>query len=163
MKKIIILLAIALFSETMIAQAHPAATSNAVEPPQAVAAAMATRYPNAQVRKWAEKQDTYFARFRWKGKKTYAYFNADGSWKGTEMSMKWSWNLPEKVRQAWRHSDFAAWYPMDITRIETPDRILYALHVNNSPLLDSDHSQIDHDEFVIFFNENGELVRKDQK
>jgi hypothetical protein len=158
MKKIIILLAIALFSETMIAQAHPA-----VVPPQAVVTALATRFPSVQVRKWAEKQDTYFACFRWKGKKTYAYFSVDGSWKATEMPMKWSWNLPEKVKQAWRHSDFAAWYPMDITRIETPDGTLYSLHVNNSPLLDSDHSQIDHDECVIFFNENGELVRKDQK
>jgi hypothetical protein len=35
--------------------------------------------------------------------------------------------------------------------------------VNNSPILDSDHAQIDHDEVVIFFNENGDLVRKDQK
>jgi|HubBroStandDraft_1064217.scaffolds.fasta_scaffold267785_2 hypothetical protein len=163
MKKLIILIAIALFCKSMIAQAHPAAASNAVEPPQAVMTALAARFPNVQVRKWAEKQDTYFACFRWKGKKTYAYYSADGSWKATEVSMKWSWNLPEKVRQAWRHSDFAAWYPMDITRIETPDGILYALHVNNSPLLDSDHSQIDHCEYVIFFNENGELVRKDAK
>jgi hypothetical protein len=163
MKKLIILIAVALFSETMIAQAHPVAAHSAVEPPQAVITAFATRFPDVQVRKWAEQQQTFYARFRWKGKKTCAYYTADGTWKATEMSMHWSWNLPEKVRQAWKHSDFAAWYPMEITRIETPDSTLYAMHVNNSPILDSDHAQIDHDEVVIFFNENGELVRKDQK
>jgi hypothetical protein len=163
MKKFIIFIAIAFFSETMIAQAHPAAAHAAVEPPQAVTTAFAARFPNVQVRKWAEKQQTYFATFRWKGKKTSAYYAPDGSWKATEVLMHWSWNLPETVRQAWRHSDFSAWYLMDISKIETPDGMLYALHVNNSPLLDSDHAQIDHDEYEIFFNEKGELVRKDQK
>jgi Putative beta-lactamase-inhibitor-like, PepSY-like len=160
MKKLIALIAIALFSETMIAQA--ATDSNAV-PPQAVATAFAARFPDVQVQKWSEKQQTYYATFRWKGKKTSAYYAPDGSWKATEVLMHWSRNLPETVKQAWRHSDFAAWYLMDISKIETPDGLLYALHVNNSPLLDSDHAQIDHDEYEIFFNEKGELVRKDNK
>ena len=160
MKKSIILIAIALFSETMIAQAGPASPT---VPPQAVLTAFTSRFPNVQVKKWAEQQDTYYALFRLNGKKTFAYYGADGSWKATEVPMKWSWNLPEKVRQAWRHSDFAAWYLMDIKRIEIPGGTQYALHLNNSPLLDSDHSQIDHDEYTIFFNENGDLVRKDNK
>jgi hypothetical protein len=163
MKKFIILIAIALFSETMIAQAHPVAAHAAVVPPQAVVRAFTARFPDVQVRKWAEDQDTYYASFRWKGKKTFAFYTADGNWKATEIPMKWSYSLPEKVRQAWRHSDFAAWYLMDIKRIETPGGTQYALHVNNSPLLDSDHAQIDHDEYEIFFNENGELVRKYEK
>jgi hypothetical protein len=160
MKKLITLIAIAFFSETMIAQAGP---SSPTVPPQAVLTAFTSRFPNVQVKKWAEQQDTYYALFRLKGKKTFAYYNADGSWKATEIPMKWSWNLPEKVKQAWRHSDFAAWYLMDIKRIETPDQILYALHVNSSPLLDADHNQIDREEVEIFFNEKGELVRKDNK
>lgn len=160
MKKFIVIIAIALFSETMIAQAGPGA---ATVPPQAVATAFASRFPNVQVKKWSEQQQTYYATFRYKGKKTFAYYNADGSWKATEFPMKWSWHLPAKVRQAWRNSDFAAWYLMDIKRIETPDSTLYALHVNSSPLLDADHNQIDREEYEIFFNENGELVRKDAK
>ena len=97
------------------------------------------------------------------GKKTFAYYNPDGSWKATEFKMHWSWNLPEKVRHALRTGDFAAWYIMDIKRVEMPGQTWYAIHVNNSPLLDSDHAQIDHDEMEIFYNENGDLVRRDQK
>lgn len=158
MKKLIALIAIALFSQTMIAQAGPA-----IVPPQAVTAAFAARFPNVQVKKWSEQQQTYYATFRLKGKKTFAYYNPDGSWKATEYKMKWSWNLPPKVRQAWKNSDFAAWYLMDIKRIETPDQTLYALHVNSSPLLDADHNQIDKEEYELFFNTNGDLVRKDVK
>lgn len=161
-----LLIAIALFGKTMIAQAHPAvahAANAASTPPQVVVTAFATRFPDVQVKKWSESQQTWYATFRWKGKKTYAYYTPDGNWKATEVLMHWSWNLPEKVKQAWKHSDFAAWYLSDIGKIETPDGMLYALHVNNSPLLNSDHAQIDHDEYVIFFNEKGELVRKDEK
>lgn len=157
MKKLILLIAIALFSQSMIAQA------STVTPPPAVTTAFAARFPNVQVREWKEQEGTYYANFRLNGKKTFAYYTADGSWKGTETPLKWSWHLPAKVRNAWKNSDFAAWYLMDIKKIETPDGPLYALHVNNSPLLDSDHAQIDHDEYEIFFNEKGELVRKDAK
>lgn len=157
-----ILIAIALFSETMIAQAASGAGSGMV-PPQAVTTAFTTRFPNIHVKKWAEQQQTYYATFRWNGKKTFAYYAPDGSWKATETPMKWSWNLPAAVRKAWKNSDFAAWYLMDIKKIETPDSTLYALHVNSSPLLDADHNQIDREEYEIFFNEKGDLVRKDAK
>lgn len=157
MKKLSILIVIALFSETMITQAGPHATT---VPPQAVTSAFASRFPHVQVKKWSEQQQTYYATFRLKGKKTFAYYSPDGTWKATEFKIKWSWNLPKKVKQAWKNGDFAAWYIMDIKRIETPDQTLYALHVNSSPLLDADHNQIDREEYELFYNENGDLVRK---
>jgi hypothetical protein len=159
MKKIIILLAIALFSETMIAQAHPA-----IVPPQAVVTAFSARFPNAQVKNWQERQDGYIADFKLNGQKFFAYYAADGSWKGTETPIKWSWKLPAAVREAWKNSDYAAWYILKIKKIETPDGPLYVLDINNSPFLDSDHSNpVFQEEYVIFFNEKGDLVRKDKK
>jgi Putative beta-lactamase-inhibitor-like, PepSY-like len=159
MKKIIILLVIALFSETMIAQAHPA-----VVPPQSVVTAFSARFPNAQVKSWEERQEGYIADFKLNGQKLFAYYAADGSWKGTETPIKWSKNLPPAVRQAWKNSDYAAWYILHIKKIEMADGPLYVLDLNNSPLLDSDHSNpVFEEEYAIFFNEKGDLVRKDKK
>jgi hypothetical protein len=159
MKKIIILLAIALFSQTMIAQAHPA-----VVPPQAVVTAFAGRFPNAKVKNWEEKPEGFIADFKLNGQKVFAYYAADGSWKGTETPIKWSWKLPAVVREAWKNSDYAAWYILKIKKIEMADGPLYVLDLNNSPFLDSDHSNpVFQEEYVIFFNEKGELVRKDKK
>src|ERR1700744_5219418 len=112
MKKLIILLAIAVFSETMIAQAHPA-----VVPPQAVVTAFSARFPNAQLKKWEERQEGYIADFKFNGQKVFAYYAADGSWKGPETPIKWSRNLPPAVRQAWKNSDYAAWYILKIKKI----------------------------------------------
>ena len=74
MKKLIVLIVIALLSNTMIAQA--------VVPPQAVSTAFATKFPTARLKKWEERREGYIANFKLDGKKTFAYYAADGSWKG---------------------------------------------------------------------------------
>jgi len=163
MKKLIILIVIALFSETMIAQAHPVASHTAVTPPQAVSTAFAARFPNAQVKKWEERTEGYIADFKLNGQKLFAYYAADGNWKGTETSIKWSRNLPEAVRQAWKNSDYAAWYILKIKKIETPEQPLYVLDVNNGPLLNSEKHDAFLEEYALFFSEKGELVRKDKQ
>lgn len=155
MKKFIALIAIAIFSKTMTAQA--------TIPPAAVSTAFTSQFPKAQLKKWEERKEGYIADFRLNGKKLFAYYAADGTWKGTETPIKWTRNLPEAVRKGWDHSEYTAWYVMDIKKIETPEQPLYALHVNNGTLLDSDHHDAFLEEYVLFFSENGELVRKDKK
>ena len=83
--------------------------------------------------------------------------------KGTETPVKWSRGLPAAVREGWKKSGYAAWSIMDIKKIETPDKPLYAIHVNNGSLLDSDHKDAFMEEYVLFFSEKGELVRIDRK
>jgi hypothetical protein len=174
MKKLIVLLAIALFSETMIAQADTAAPAPAVQatatsnhsdvvPPSAVAAAFATRFPNTRVNQWMERKEGYIAAFRVDHKKSFAYYAADGTWKATETSVNWTWHLPATVHKGWLSSDYAAWYVEKITKIVTPEQTLYTLLVNNTPLLDADHVWVDKEKYVLFFSEKGELVRKDAK
>jgi hypothetical protein len=172
MKKLIVLITIALLSETMIAQADTAtppikasATSDhsAVVPPQAVAAAFATRFPNTRVNQWMERKEGYIAAFRLDHKKSFAYYGADGSWKATETPVNWTWHLPNAVHKGWVNSDYAAWYVEKITKIVTPEQTLYTLLVNNTPLLDADHVWVDEEKYVLFFSEKGELVRKDAK
>lgn len=156
MKKVIIVLVIALLSQTMVTRAA------GIKVPAAVSTAFTTRFPSGRLKKWKQYPQGFVAVFRQSGKKEFAYFAADGDWKGTETPIRWSWNLPDPVRQAWRKSDYRAWKIEHIKKIDQPDQPLYALDVNNSPMLDADHSYIDGEEWVIFFNQRGELVRKCQ-
>jgi hypothetical protein len=172
MKKLIVLITIALLSQTMIAQADSAAPApaviatttgkhSAVVPPPAVTAAFATRFPNTQVKQWMERKEGYIAAFRLDHKKSFAYYAADGTWKATETPVNWTWHLPAAVHKGWLNSDYAAWYVEKITKIVTPEQTLYTLLVNNTPLLDADHVWVDKEKYVLFFSEKGELVRKD--
>jgi hypothetical protein len=155
MKKLIIFIAITLLSEPMIAQAG--AGSSVIVPP-VVLTAFSTRFPNAHLRGWQQRPEGYIADFRLGGKKLFAYYSADGMWKGTETPIKGSRNLPAAVRKGWKNSDYAAWHVEDIKKIDRPEGPLYALHIDNGSLLDADHHDAFHEEYVLFFNGEGRLL-----
>jgi hypothetical protein len=113
------------------------------------------------LKKWEQRKEGFIAVFRQDGHKNYAYYSADGVWKGTETPIKWTKNLPEKVKEGWKNSGYYDWYVEDIKKIEAPDGPMYALHVDNGVKLDSDHHDAYLEEYVLFFSENGQLVRKD--
>jgi len=148
MKKVLFVLVVALMTQSMVAQA-----GKAVAVPSVVASAFSARFPSGQLKKWEQRKEGYVAVFRQDGKKYFAYYKADGTWSGTEMPIKWT---------GWLKSEYASWYVRDIKKIETPDGPLYALHMDNSPNLDSDHNYAFGEEWVVFFSEKGEIVRKDQ-
>jgi hypothetical protein len=156
MKKVLFVLAIAMMSENMFAQ------NDAAGVPQQVATAFNTRFPAGHLKKWELRKEGYIATFRQDGKKYFAYYAADGAWKGTESPIKWTKNLPSAVKTGWGNSGYRAWYVRDIKRIETPEQPLYALHVDNGVLLDANHHDAYLEEYVLFFNEKGDLVRKDR-
>ncbi len=148
---------IALFSKTMIAQAKGGVTV-----PQSVIAAFSNRFPDVKLKKWEQRKEGYIATYRKDGKKYFAYYAADGAWKGTETPIKWTRNLPEAVKAGWKKTDYYSWYVLDIKKIDTPEQPLYTLHVDNSSTLDSDHKDAFREEYVLFFSASGELVRKDR-
>ena len=156
MKKIIVVLVVAMTFQYMMAQA-----AGPVVVPQAVSQAFTARFPDGQLKKWETRKEGFVAVFREHGKTWFAYYTADGSWKGTETPIKWTKNLPQAVRAGWLKSDYASWYVQDIKSIRTPEGLLYALHVDNSSVLDSEHKDAFREEYVIFFNEKGEIVRTD--
>ena len=156
MKKVFVLLAVALMTQSMTAQ-----SDSTVVVPQAVASAFTTRFPAGELKKWEQRKEGYIAVFRQSGKKYFAYYAADGAWKGTESPIKWTKNLPERVKEGWKNSGYYDWYVRDIKKIETPEQPLYALHVDNGVKLDSDHHDAYLEEYVLFFSEDGHLVRKD--
>jgi hypothetical protein len=178
MKKLVVLLAIALVSETMIAQAGPATpatasvpvptpapsvNTGAVTPPQVVIDSFNARFPNTPVKKWLARPKGFIADFKLNGQQRFADYGPDGTWVGTETPIKFPFRFPHDVKQGWRHSDFSAWYLVKAYRIVTPGQTLYALDVNNSPLLDAEHMYNFNEEFFIYFSENGKLVRKDRQ
>jgi hypothetical protein len=178
MKKLVVLLAIAVVSETMIAQAGPATpatasvplpppapsvNNRAVTPPQVVIDSFNARFPNTPVKKWSARPKGFIADFKLNGQQLFADYGPDGTWVGTETPIKFPFRFPHDVKQGWRHSDFSAWYLVKAYRIMTPGQTLYALDVNNSPLLDAEHMYNFNQEFFIYFSEEGKLVRKDRQ
>lgn len=184
MKKLIVLFAIAFVSETMIAQADPATTATvppatpvsvpvlppapsvnnrAVTPPQAVIDSFNARFPNTPIKKWLARPKGFIADFKLNGQQLFADYGPDGTWVGTETPIKFPFRFPHDVKQGWRHSDFSAWYLVKAYRVLTPGQTLYALDVNNSPLLDAEHMYNFNEEFFIYFSEDGKLVRKDRQ
>lgn len=157
MKKVIVLLMAVIFSATTIVLAD-----TTVVVPAAVSAAFANRFPAGRLLKWEQRTQGYIAVFRQDGKKLFAYYEADGTWKGTETPVKWTKNLPPAVRQGWVNSGYGTWYVEDIKRIEQPDEPLYVFHLDNSPLLDADRKDAFFEEWLLFFNGKGDLVRKER-
>jgi hypothetical protein len=157
MKKAFLLLAIAAMTESMIAQ-----SDSTVIVPQAVSTAFTARFPAGRLKKWEQRPAGYIAVFRQDGKRLFADYAADGTWLGTESPVKWTKDLPATVKEGWKNSGYYDWYVRDIKKIETPNEPLYALHVDNGVKLDSDHHDAYLEEYVLFFSENGRLVRKDK-
>ena len=150
------------FSGIMIARAD----KPRVTPPSAVRSAFDSRFPHAKVKEWSERKngpkDTYTASFRLNGKKLFAYYDPDGTWEGTGTPVKWSKDLPARVRTAWRKSNYASWKIIDLKKIKTPGQTLYQLHLNNS-LEDDAHDFAIQDECKLIYNDRGELVSKEMQ
>jgi Putative beta-lactamase-inhibitor-like, PepSY-like len=157
MKKFLVIVLIVALSENMFAQ-----NDTAVIVPSLVATAFTTRFPDAKLKKWEQRKEGYIAKFTRSGKGYFAYYAADGSWKGTEMPIKWTKNLPDSVKSGWKNSGYYNWYVEDIKKIETPEQPLYVLHVDNGSLLDSDHHDAYREEYLLYFSGHGDLVRKER-
>jgi hypothetical protein len=170
MKKLIMIVVVGFISGITVARAD----DPHVTPPSAVQSAFESRFPNARVMEWRElkvnfwqdqkeeQKYSYVADFRLNGKKLYAYYSPDGVWKGTGTLVKWSKDLPAKVRYAWKHSPYAAWYILDLKKITTPTQTLYQMHLNNSSVLDAEHYYLQ-DECKLTYNENGDLIKKQMR
>ena len=157
MKKLFVLLLVISFSRSRAGQGD-----TVLVVPAAVRSAFANQFPSGHLKKWEWRKEGYIADFRLGGKKLFAYYSADGGWKGTESPIRWTKDLPEAVREGWKKSGYYSWYVMNIKKIETPDGPLYTLHVNNGTLLDADHHDAFLEEYVLFFSPSGELVKKDR-
>jgi hypothetical protein len=57
----------------------------------------------------------------------------------TTSKVKWSWQVPVAVRNAFNNSQHADWYIEKIIRYDSSGEIRFRFHINNGSLLDADH------------------------
>ena len=149
--------AIASFILLQSVSAHPAVSN---EVPGNVSSAFSSKFPEGDLMKWESRKGGYVAHFKKDGKKHHAYYSQEGQWKGTETSIRRTRHLPAPVQMAWKHSGYHDWYVHNIRRIETPERQLYVLHLNDGGMLVGgnryDGSKEDH---VLYFTRDGQLVK----
>lgn len=53
--------------------------------------------------------------------------------------IKWTWQLPLQVRNAFYKSEYAGWYIEKIEKCNQKDKVMYKIYVNNGNILDGDH------------------------
>lgn len=154
MKKVMLLMVVAVFSITIKAQANSSKNI-----PKKISEAFSSKYPSAQVGKWKFDKENYVAEFNLDKKKYCAFYASDGNWIKTETKIRWTWNLPKVVETAFYKSDFASYSIHGIKEVQTPTEHFYEIHVNDGIRLDSDHQQFAQD-FIICFNPDGTLIKK---
>jgi hypothetical protein len=158
MKKIIVMIALGLFFQTMMAaQSH-----TPVVVPQTVINAFTAQFPEGKLKNWESRKEGYIARFVHNGKKWFAYYSPDGKWQGTEVPVKWTRQLPDSVKTGWMNSGYGNWYVVDMKKITTPEQVMYVMHVDNGVLLDSNHHDVYKEEWLLYFSGTGGLIKKQQ-
>jgi hypothetical protein len=89
--------------------------------PQAVKTALAQKFPNAKVEKWAKEKDGSFeAEFDVKGKDQSANFSATGEWLETESEIEKS-EIPQPVLTAF-YAKFGQIKIKEACKIEFPNK-----------------------------------------
>lgn len=157
MKNLFVVIASMILTQSVMAQKkeQPAV-------PKEVVQAFSVKFPGSDLKKWETRKEGYIAKFTRNGKKYYAYYSHQGDWKGTESRVKWTRHLPANVQTGWKNSGYDGWYVHNIKKIETPERPLYVIHLNNGPLLSSDKYDAFKEDHVLTFTAEGELIKMDR-
>lgn len=155
MKKSFLVLAIAFFSSVVIANAK-----GTTEVPKNISVAFTAKYPSAEIKGWRTAKGEYIAEFVLEKKKYRAYYSSDAEWLRTETKIKSSTKLPGQVREALHKSEYASWYITEMKQIEKPGKNVYAIHVNDGNKLSADHHDAVKTDFLLYFSDSGELIKK---
>lgn len=128
--------------------------------PEPVTHAFSGQFPNDRLKDWdIDSQDKiYIARFKHGRQSWVAFYSPDGRWEKTEIPVRQR-DLPAGVRMGWRTGAFSNWYLTAIKKVERPGEPEYLLQVNNSVLLDADHSPLA-DEYLLRYSAGGSLIEK---
>lgn len=74
-------------------------------------------------------------------------------------TLKWTWQLPVAVKNAFNKCDYTTWFVAKMVRHDSDGKTIYRFYVNNGNLLDGDH----HDSFLktdsLDIMDNGTIVR----
>jgi len=152
--KALIIIAMVFCSNNIFAQ------SNKDEVPSVVLAAFTTKYPKAEIKKWATNNNEYTAKGIEGRHKFYAAFGKNSVWIKTTSKINWSWNLPSEIRASMKENGYASWRIDKLEKVETPTGDFYQVMVDNLfKQIDSDHAGFA-ENLVLKFKPNGELFDK---
>lgn len=117
--------------------------------PGAIQEEFSTKYPNAQIEEWEQKNGYSVVDFRWDGFEAEAWFGTDG-WVMTETDIPYQ-SLPEAVRTSFEASQYANWKIEDIDKVERLNtETVYVIEVESGET-----------EYDLYYSSNGILI-KDQ-
>lgn len=117
--------------------------------PVAIQNEFSTKYPNAQIEEWEQKNGYSVVDFRVDGFDAEAWFGVDG-WVMTETDIPYQ-SLPEAVRISYEASQYANWKVEDVDKVERINtETVYVIEV------ESGENEID-----LYYSSNGILI-KDQ-
>jgi len=118
--------------------------------PSAVTNAFHKKYPDAEDVSWKDKITSFQATFTQDDVETAAWFNSDGSWKQTEVTVPIR-EIPSNIREKIQKTKFANWDIKDAVRVQKPDNgIQYRISLSGESILDKR---------VLIYSEDGELLK----
>lgn len=126
--------------------------------PKHITAAHSSKFPDGKIRHWERSQEGYLVRFQVDGKNYQSSYGANGAWQSTESVIKRTKSLPQHVKEAWAKSGHYDWYVNEIRAVQTPDREVYIMHVNNGPTLDANKYDAFLEHRLLYFGVDGTLI-----
>lgn len=115
--------------------------------PGAIQKEFSTKYPNAQIEEWEQKNGYSVVDFRWDGFEAEAWFGANG-WVMTETDIPYQ-ALPEAVKTSFEASRYANWKIEDIDKVER-------IHTETIYVIEVESGDAD---FDLYYSSNGILIK----
>ncbi|HLK29692.1 MAG TPA: hypothetical protein VKT28_14035 [Puia sp.] len=153
MKKVILITLIAAFSQSGISQSEQDKILSRISN------SFSVQFPSAHLKNLKFKNNNYIAEFTVDNKKLFAFYSVDANWLKTETKIKWTWDLPPKVENAFFKSKYGNWAINEIKEIQMPAQHLYSIHVNDGDLLDSNHYDVFIQDVIFYFKPDGGLQK----
>lgn len=76
-----------------------------------------------------------------------------------DTQVKWSWQLPRAVRNAFNKSNHANWYIQRMIRFDSNNKTVYRFYVDNGNLLDGDHQDCFLLSVAMEIDQNGTVLK----
>lgn len=117
--------------------------------PDAVAKALAQKYPSATGVDW-ERKGLYFVADCWlDGKEANIWYDANANWQMTELDIMWN-NIPPAVQTAFSNSEYANWVQEDLYSLEYPlNPMQFVIQIKQG-----------NTEYQLFYSGDGGLINK---
>ena len=151
-----------LFLSTMALSNNSGSQKTGNTIPQNVVASFNTKYAGAHISNWKVDKDGFAATFKLDSKKCCAFYSTGGDWLRTETKIRWPWRLPVAVKNALYTGEYAAWYVDEIKEVEMPGAHQFLVHVDNANVLKVADPYLFKDDYQLYYNESGELLKKEK-